>query len=625
MSKYSVTPLSEGDKVKGIFFGQVPEPAPVSKITKNTILVRGPNGQGWKSYQLGKGETNGLRTMRPADHVPDSLLFLDNAQPYNIRGARSRSDADKEYHLNRSRIAADISDFTYIHFAPIKQNTYPTVITGKKVKIVKEGKQANLPFIGGTEIYDKTNKKHAEYFRQLEWESPWWAAYEEDSVTAYAKGPPIHASGRVPRDMTEINGLPPGTTVVVVNPADITSWRIHDKIEWRSLAPGKRVIARIFVGGYNNLLQTYDIYSNINNWAGKNVNVFIKYNHGQRGQPGTASYSHVGYGTQVTDPGVITDKHYKVINEEGDVIFDPLLDENKVVLDDVKWNTEGKHNAWKIKTLPICAINDPRIGRKPSECYQILGCMSSGARNYDPRASLAGDCMWFHGCMNNKASNYNPVATKDDGTCIIPGCTNDKADNYDPIANKDDGTCIIPGCTNDKADNYDPIANKNDGTCIIPGCTNDKADNYDPVATKDDGTCIIPGCTNDKADNYDPVATKDDGTCIIPGCTNDKADNYDSNANEDDGTCIIPGCTNDKADNYDSNANEDDGSCIIPGCTNDKADNYDSNANEDDGSCIMPDVVENKTFFEQHLIKLLAFALILILILVVYIFISANK
>ncbi len=603
MSKYSVTPLSEGDKVKGIVFAEIPGPAAVSKLTRNTILVRGPRGLGWKSYQLGKGETNGLRTMRPADHIPDSLLFLDNGQPYNIRGARSKSDADKKFlgTYGPGRIAADISDFTYVHFAPI-ENTYPTVITGKKIKLTKEKKPVQLPLVAGTEIYDESNEKHSEYFQELKNQGgAWWAAHDEDFVTDYGKGPPIHASGRVPSNIAEINSLPTGTTVVVINPADIKTWRIHNKIEWRSLAPEKRVIARIFVGGYKNLLQTYDIYSNINNWTGKNVNVFIAYNHGYRGQPPMASYSDVSYGTQVTNPGAITDKHYKIINEEGDVIFDPLLDENKVVLDDVKWNTEGKHNAWKIKTLPICAINDPRIGRKPSECYQILGCMSSGARNYDPRASLAGDCMWFHGCMNNKASNYNPVATKDDGTCIIPGCTNDKADNYDPIANKNDGTCIIPGCTNVKADNYNSNANKDDGTCIIPGCTNDKADNYDPVATKDDGTCIIPGCTNDKADNYDPVATKDDGTCIIPGCTNDKADNYDSNANEDDGTCIIPGCTNDKADNYDSNANEDD------------------------GSCIMPDVVENKTFFEQHLIKLLAFALILILILVVYIFISANK
>jgi hypothetical protein len=45
------------------------------------------------------------------------------------------------------------------------------------------------------------------------------------------------------------------------------------------------------------------------------------------------------------------------------------------------------------------------------------------------------------GCMDTGATNYNSSANIDDGNCTYPGCTDPEAINYSPLANPDDGSC----------------------------------------------------------------------------------------------------------------------------------------------------------------------------------------
>ena len=231
------------------------------------------------------------------------------------------------------------------------------------------------------------------------------------------------------------------------------------------------------------------------------------------------------------------------------------------------------------------------------------GCMTPGACNYDPNATIPGDCDYFSciGCTDPEACNYDEGALYPDGSCeytscIQFGCTVASACNYDPEATTNDGSCDFDscvGCTNSEATNYDPDATIDSGQCTIPGCVIPNACNFDPTATVSDGSCEFTtcvGCMNETACNYDPEATLPDaGACVFPEAEYD----CDSNCLEDvdgDGVCDpfeVLGCTDPEAINYDSAATDDDGSCGSDGigCLIPTACNYDPFATVSDGSC----------------------------------------
>lgn len=52
----------------------------------------------------------------------------------------------------------------------------------------------------------------------------------------------------------------------------------------------------------------------------------------------------------------------------------------------------------------------------------VYGCMSQGAINFDPNATIDdGSCQFdVYGCTSREATNYSPLATIDDGSCIFP-------------------------------------------------------------------------------------------------------------------------------------------------------------------------------------------------------------
>lgn len=231
------------------------------------------------------------------------------------------------------------------------------------------------------------------------------------------------------------------------------------------------------------------------------------------------------------------------------------------------------------------------------------GCMTLGACNYDPAATIPGDCDYFSclGCTDQTACNYDPAALYNDGSCefnscLQYGCTFDTACNFDPEATLNDGSCDFSscvGCMNPDATNFDPDATIDSGQCTIPGCVISTACNYNPEATVSDGSCEFgscTGCMNATACNYDASATLPDASsCVFP------ATHYDCEGlcladSDGDGICDpleIAGCTDPAATNYNPAATDDDGSCGDDGlgCVIPSACNYDPTANVNDGSC----------------------------------------
>jgi hypothetical protein len=48
------------------------------------------------------------------------------------------------------------------------------------------------------------------------------------------------------------------------------------------------------------------------------------------------------------------------------------------------------------------------------------GCMDKSALNYDPLATVQGECRHGKmGCIDPLASNFDPTATTDNGSCVF--------------------------------------------------------------------------------------------------------------------------------------------------------------------------------------------------------------
>ena len=187
------------------------------------------------------------------------------------------------------------------------------------------------------------------------------------------------------------------------------------------------------------------------------------------------------------------------------------------------------------------------------------------------------DLFEVEGCTSSEASNYDPLATEDDGSCVIYGCPLPNACNYNP-GSIDDGSCVFycPGCTDETACNYDVEAIQENGSCEYPvdlfgadyfDCQGNCLNNADGDTYCDEEE--VSGCMQEGACNYNPEATEEDESCEYEscvGCLYEFACNYDpeatiaDNASCEFGTC--PGCTDTLACNYNPTVTEDDGSCL---------------------------------------------------------------
>ena len=169
------------------------------------------------------------------------------------------------------------------------------------------------------------------------------------------------------------------------------------------------------------------------------------------------------------------------------------------------------------------------------------------------------------GCRNDTAANYNPAATVD-GNCIgPPGTTLDNTSNEylcDAEYMNAGSRALVPNGTVTEAC----------GQRRVRGCMITTAANYNAAANvRDDNSCIAPAGTVLVQGSYvcpyntnrfrqgrlpdRPFANTADGNCgavRVRGCTNSTANNYNADANVDDNSCIYSNTDT----NFGRNANE---------------------------------------------------------------------
>ena len=103
-------------------------------------------------------------------------------------------------------------------------------------------------------------------------------------------------------------------------------------------------------------------------------------------------------------------------------------------------------------------------------CYP--GCLDTTACNYDSDACLSdGSCLYLGNVCNDENPNTWADVIGEDCVCagelLVEGCTDPAACNYNPDATVS-GECIYPdGCTDSTACNYDVEAQCDDGSCIF--------------------------------------------------------------------------------------------------------------------------------------------------------------
>ena len=87
----------------------------------------------------------------------------------------------------------------------------------------------------------------------------------------------------------------------------------------------------------------------------------------------------------------------------------------------------------------LAEVHVPAYCAEPADF--MVGCLLPMANNYDPLAKQSGKCAFnVKGCMSSSAYNYNPDATISNDNCLYEGCTYEGAWNYDETANSDDGS-----------------------------------------------------------------------------------------------------------------------------------------------------------------------------------------
>jgi hypothetical protein len=188
--------------------------------------------------------------------------------------------------------------------------------------------------------------------------------------------------------------------------------------------------------------------------------------------------------------------------------------------------------------------------------FSCIGCMVQEAANFDPGATIAGDCIF----CDTTPSNYEFLLTidmydsygdgwngaqyfitDDAGTVYSTGSLDtaflgdgeglDLDGNVTNVSEGTDFVCLLPGCYNfqvgpgsypsevsvvlsdDLESNYGSIPGDsnwpldffNTGQCDFTGCMSASAINYNPSASIDDGSCQEPP-SNDQLANADAVA-----------------------------------------------------------------------------------------------------------------------
>lgn len=184
----------------------------------------------------------------------------------------------------------------------------------------------------------------------------------------------------------------------------------------------------------------------------------------------------------------------------------------------------------------------------------VSGCTDAGACNYAGADFEDGSCDYSCiGCMDNTAANYDPNATME-GECVFcdPGTfvlSIDMADSFGDgwggaecyIYNQTDGSLAYQGSI-ETANSGDGLTNGLDMICLAPGCYNVQ------VTGGSDAGEVSVSLTDQFGTQYGTVAGGNDwpldflltGSCAFEGCTSATALNYNISATVDDGSCQEP-------------------------------------------------------------------------------------
>ena len=170
--------------------------------------------------------------------------------------------------------------------------------------------------------------------------------------------------------------------------------------------------------------------------------------------------------------------------------YDPFATSNSGCTYEIRGCTDSTAS----NHLPIAQAE-----RSPSDCvYPIPGCTDATALNFDSTANELHSCLFPQpGCTFLLASNFLPAANVEDGSCVfdVVGCMSARALNFDSLATRSEGCrWVVRGCADSAAANYAADVNMHeDASCsyVVRGCRLPLAINFNSNATLDDGSCVI--------------------------------------------------------------------------------------------------------------------------------------
>jgi len=196
------------------------------------------------------------------------------------------------------------------------------------------------------------------------------------------------------------------------------------------------------------------------------------------------------------------------------------------------------------------ALSNSLTVSRLEDCGDIPGCMDMGACNFDPEATVDdgscaendcagvcdGDAVAGSPCtdVNGNESAYAADCSCPEAPDEIVGCMDETACNFDPAATIE-GDCYELDCagdcngtaTEDCAGECNGSATEDcEGVCggdAVPGasCGGDMPGVYNSDCECIDDPEDVEGCMDMDACNFDPAATIDDGSCEELDCAGD--------------------------------------------------------------------------------------------------------